>query len=474
MSRFPKTLEGLASAYGRVANELNTRQLRELLQKQTWIRTTVKLDGDYKKAFDALADKVEDILATGSNRVNLGSKGQFPLDLEGPDPRAENAVFTKSNIESVFGSMDPDTKPDSNASFNTLNRFFRKLFPDLRNNYDLAHTNISVLRAQIALHRALTKDMPAVSAAANYMQAVITRIDDLSKEIGAKGVSLKDVYAATTAGINQNRELEVKLIKDFNEAAGKLNMTIEAQYQPATYNRSLGGLATNVIKDFKNFRKLQENSFTEAFERVTDISVLRGSPEPPEKIESMVAKRIAKGSATIDGRNPKPLTKTKSTRKSKPRILKGLNTKAGAKIKNRGRITRKPENKFPDPGPMRQPRNPKVAGISLQVLLQQRVFAMLQKNMIPPRLVYRTGTLAASVNITHVGPPVGRNKRPIINYTYQKFPYATFAKGGQGYNIDPRRDVDKLIQMSIRDAARGLVEGKFADYARIIPDGTRG
>ena len=164
MSRFPKTLEGLASAYGRVANELNTRQLRELLQKQTWIRTTVKLDGDYKKAFDALADKVEDILATGSNRVNLGSKGQFPLDLEGPDPRAENAVFTKSNIESVFGSMDPDTKPDSNASFNTLNRFFRKLFPDLRNNYDLAHTNISVLRAQIALHRALTKDMPAVSA----------------------------------------------------------------------------------------------------------------------------------------------------------------------------------------------------------------------------------------------------------------------------------------------------------------------
>ena len=216
MSRFPKTLEGLASAYGRVANELNTRQLRELLQKQTWIRTTVKLDGDYKKAFDALADKVEDILATGSNRVNLGSKGQFPLDLEGPDPRAENAVFTKSNIESVFGSMDPDTKPDSNASFNTLNRFFRKLFPDLRNNYDLAHTNISVLRAQIALHRALTKDMPAVSAAANYMQAVITRIDDLSKEIGAKGVSLKDVYAATTAGINQNRELEVKLIKDLS------------------------------------------------------------------------------------------------------------------------------------------------------------------------------------------------------------------------------------------------------------------
>ena len=115
--------------------------------------------------------------------------------------------------------------------------------------------------------------------------------------------------------LEQSNQTVVKLIKDFNEAAGKLNMTIEAQYQPATYNRSLGGLATNVIKDFKNFRKLQENSFTKAFEEVTDISVLRGSPEPPEKIESMVAKRIAKGSATIDGRNPKPLTKTKSTRK---------------------------------------------------------------------------------------------------------------------------------------------------------------
>jgi hypothetical protein len=84
------------------------------------------------------------------------------------------------------------------------------------------------------------------------------------------------------------------------------------------------------------------------------------------------------------------------------------------------------------------------------------------KNMGDPRLNYRSGRFASSVNITDViQTPQGF---PSVGYTYMKGPYQTFEPGYAQGSED--RDPRKLIDASIRELAAQYAIGRF--YTRRV------
>lgn len=84
------------------------------------------------------------------------------------------------------------------------------------------------------------------------------------------------------------------------------------------------------------------------------------------------------------------------------------------------------------------------------------------KNMGDPRLNYRSGRFASSVNITDViQTPQGF---PSVGYTYMKGPYQTFEPGYAQGSVD--RDPRKLIDASIRELAAQYAIGRF--YTRRV------
>ena len=90
---------------------------------------------------------------------------------------------------------------------------------------------------------------------------------------------------------------------------------------------------------------------------------------------------------------------------------------------------------------------------NVQNLLNLNLFQTIKRNMIEPRLRFRTGRLAASAEIKSV--THGKDDVVDIRYTYMRHIYGTFEPGGkQG---SPTRDPKALISGSIREALQGQV-----------------
>ena len=106
---------------------------------------------------------------------------------------------------------------------------------------------------------------------------------------------------------------------------------------------------------------------------------------------------------------------------------------------------------------------PVVSPLNLRNLLNDVINEAVGKNMISPRLRYRTGRFANSVEVTNV--MQGRKGGLTIDYTYQKDPYSTFEVGGRQGTQD--RDPRDLIGTSIREVAQQIVGKKFIRTRRV-------
>ena len=101
-------------------------------------------------------------------------------------------------------------------------------------------------------------------------------------------------------------------------------------------------------------------------------------------------------------------------------------------------------------------------------LLIPKINAMLhdriRANMVAPRLVYRTGKFASSVEVTRV--ETTKQGYPVFVADYERSPYQVFdrALGAPPWNT-PQRDPKALIGMSIREVMRTMVVGRF--YVKI-------
>jgi len=78
-----------------------------------------------------------------------------------------------------------------------------------------------------------------------------------------------------------------------------------------------------------------------------------------------------------------------------------------------------------------------------------------------PQLENRSGRLRRSARVLKAAQS---QKSILIDYTYQRDPYETFAPGGQRYT--PERDVEQLISQSVRELAQRIVGNKFSVTTR--------
>jgi hypothetical protein len=95
-------------------------------------------------------------------------------------------------------------------------------------------------------------------------------------------------------------------------------------------------------------------------------------------------------------------------------------------------------------------------------VLNQQLPRTIAKNMGDPRLNYRTGRFASSVQVTDIATTA--KGFPSIGYTYDKFPYQTFEPGYRQGSVE--RDPRKLIDASIREIATQFAIGRF--YTRRV------
>ena len=101
--------------------------------------------------------------------------------------------------------------------------------------------------------------------------------------------------------------------------------------------------------------------------------------------------------------------------------------------------------------------------LALESILEKAIPKVVASKMTAPALVYRTGRFAESAAIADVmmGPRGGMH----IDYTYARDPYETFEPGNrQGSTY---RDPRKIIGLSIRQLAQGIMKDKFIRTRRV-------
>jgi len=106
-----------------------------------------------------------------------------------------------------------------------------------------------------------------------------------------------------------------------------------------------------------------------------------------------------------------------------------------------------------------------ISPISIKNLLNSKLAQQIQNNMgkgtAKAVLNYRTGRFANSAEVTAV---TNRDGAVTAFYSYMKNPYATFAPGG-AQSSPSSRDPNKLIQLSIRQLATGIM----ANRLKVVP-----
>lgn len=186
---------------------------------------------------------------------------------------------------------------------------------------------------------------------------------------------------------------------------------------------------------------------------------LEGSPSPKEQSIEVGTYELmlpyTKMAGVKTGRKyKKPKPKTKGTAKySMPRKKYVLqNKKKKYKIQ---KVRYKQKNR----GESRGSTSP----IALRNIINQYLPQTLKSMMVTPRLVYRTGRFANSVEVTNI--MQGSRGGMSAEYTYMKNPYQTFEPGfrmGSTYR-DPR----SLISGAIREIAIEQMGIKFGNIRRI-------
>ena len=101
------------------------------------------------------------------------------------------------------------------------------------------------------------------------------------------------------------------------------------------------------------------------------------------------------------------------------------------------------------------PIKPARSNINLVALLNAKVSDEIRKRMTYPRLQYRSGRFADSVQVIAAS-------KGLITYKYQRSPYQVFESGvGKSPWNTPERDPRTLIDESIRAAAIGIMSSRF-------------
>ena len=430
MSKPILTVVGVSSNLAKRIS-VKSKILRRAIDRNPKVKQYIELDEKYKETYDNFV-KAYNKRTEGLDKDTLStSKGRF--------------TFGKETFEIGTAKKFIDKK----ANFRTIHRYMNKLFPEIRDNYELGHKNISVLRANIAL--ALSSDTFKGTERKQLLglYTLVQEIDKISKIDGTAQENkntliqrLRDI-AETGPDVSVNWKKDVSVVKGIK---GSLILELENK----NLNQFKGRLSAWVGEVFSSVIKGQTETALKLFQDI-DIANLQGSPTLVDDVESLVFSTIVSGIKT--GK----VTTSKKFRKPKP-------TSSSKRVKPSEKKTKAKKKKpLARPLPNKVPKNSTTPSLaSILGILNSKLPQQVAENMGDPRLNYRTGRFAGSVRVTDVAQTA--KGFPSIGYTYMKYPYQTFEPGfAQG---DVNRDPRKIIDFSIREIAAGMAMGRF--YTRRV------
>lgn len=204
----------------------------------------------------------------------------------------------------------------------------------------------------------------------------------------------------------------------------------------------------NSGKDAQKEKALVE-AFRKYFEFIAPkLADIKGSSTLKQKVEKQLV------SALTGNKLYKNIKVKTSTRKysSKSKGVSKVRQKKGKKPKvTIARVTR-----------LKKARNTRKGSASspfeLIVALNKALPATIRANMGSPKLNYRSGAFASSVQVTNIITPA--RGFPTIDYTYQQAPYGVFELGA-GPLATKERDPRNIIDETIRELAQYAAFRKF-------------
>jgi hypothetical protein len=261
----------------------------------------------------------------------------------------------------------------------------------------------------------------------------------------------------------------IKDAQDFDTKGLDRNITIQAEYGDAAYNRRMqlydsGAPLRNAIKIIEDGFLKEVGSSRDTYQ---EYGLLDGSRSFVQKTNTIVPKTIIDNLFPHTVKADMRLKVNKKLLADAQKDIGRKNTKGSVKSKSSkgtrtgraGRGVKRAKGKAGTRVSSKAGTSP----LALRNMLNELLPVAIAKNMTSPALNYRTGRFANSVRVDNVtqGP---RGGNTMIQASYMNNPYETFAPGGDKYT--PQRNPEKLIKGTLREVAQGIVGTKFGVNVR--------
>lgn len=215
-----------------------SKTTRKLIDKDPKVVQYTKLDKKYIQKFKQLAADIEIAArregAESQKRITVGA-GVFQIKTA---KRLIDTIAAGEKGRKATGE-EPDRKF---ANFRQQNSFFRRAMPEMVENKQLGHQNISVLRGNIAA--ALSEFGPDFEHRKRLLAlyAIVVEIDKINEE----GVDMDDLLDKLRKFASRKRNFKTSYEKDVSILSG-LSGRIELIYEDLFVNTEVKGVMSSII-----------------------------------------------------------------------------------------------------------------------------------------------------------------------------------------------------------------------------------
>jgi hypothetical protein len=407
--------------------QYNSIYLRKVLNSDITIKTIVTNSDKFEKSYGAVINRFQTALA---NAVESGAS-TFSVE----NTKGTSVEFSTESARKVS---------EGGGSYRSYFGIYSKLIPGLSQKWQLGHKSAAVLTFRIAASiDALRKQQnPANDNLIKELLILLESSREIDKVTEGSKFALEDVYNIIGDYVQNPPRLNASVKKEIGVLT-ESNMTLVLEFEDAGLNRLKGSAGSVIGRLVTRLLNGQIDSVVEGIKKV-DLTEITASPSFFDEIKKLL----------LDTIDPKTTPKGKKTKSS----ASGRGA-SGSRPKKLPKLRKAP--------PAAAPKGTATAEVSSFIgvrsvlsYINARLPETVRSKMDYPRLENRTGRFANSTELLSITPtPKGF---PSLAYTYQKNPYQVFEVGrGKFPWATPFRDPRKIIEESIREIARDVIEGRF-------------
>lgn len=411
--------------------DINSKYLRDTVNLE--ISTILESSEDFTKSYGAVITKFQDAL----NEAVQSGANNFTIK----NTLNEDVTFKTSTAKSVMEGKVPEGQ--GGVKYGTYFNLYSKLIPELSQMWQLGHKSASVVTLRIAASiDKLRKEEKPNQALIQELVILLNASREIDSITANSKFTLAQTYDILARLIKEPSELNASIEQEMNvfkESEAKLILEFESKALnqiKGSAQSILGSLTTRLIKG-------KIDSVVKGVKKV-DLTELTASPSFFAELKKLI----------LDSVDPKITPKDK-----KRKSYVSASGSSGPSVKKLPRLRKAPPAAPPRQGVTAEA--PSFIGVrSVLSYINARLPETVRSKMDYPRLENRTGRFASSTELLSITPtPKGF---PSLAYTYQKNPYQVFEKGrGKFPWATPFRDPRTIIEESIREIAREVIEGRF-------------